>query len=459
MLKIKIILLQLLIAMIATPALAGNGGLIHIVSSSETSISGTIEVSGSCDGDGGTVTIESGILKTNSAAGNGGDESICELQLKRTKIKRAFGTSGTGKGAVFKYGTPQKPVIWDPFHNPNNDNKPIWIAQSFGNGDGGELHVYNSNEVDFSSGPNNSEKVRLIAKGNGSGKGGIIEIAKMKKLNVQPPGSVLPSSQDIYGIFRVDGGDSADPAFSFGKITINGVTCEQWKTGYSYPATYWNCLDGNRSTGLEWANSVNTTFSPSGAQTTNYDYQKLQSLLKSTKDPEHPSVQIYLMKDLNAWNDFAGSKVTDKFVYGISSQKYRMSAAFQKFSNGNDTTTAVAPAVAGSVTIKEHTILHELGHQLDYMWGDYSIYNASYVNHFQTAFRDFPNHYDCEEFFTADTCKEAAVAKLSNNLDRYTILGYSFLSKEVFASMFAIRLGGVNYSGPPDMGLSIILCH
>jgi len=214
-----------------------------------------------------------------------------------------------------------------------------------GNSDGGE--IYFGNDITF------EPAATVTAIGKGTGKGGKFTA------RFQTPANGL----NVNKVIKVTGGNTVPTANSHGVIKLNDVRCEQWRTGFassSFPKTYWNCIDANRATGMPTATAAN------GLE------PGLRNLLGTTLSVDNPSVQVYVMNIDNDYQKFFGRPINNKVgEYGISNLPFRVSVAFANVYNqaGGQVTSE---SYSGSPSIRQGTIVHELGHQLDYLWGDLS---------------------------------------------------------------------------------------
>lgn len=432
----------------ANGAGSGTGGKIILQSTGDVVTEGSIEANGGCDGgDGGEITLTGENVKTlGESSASGGDGSFCLAVAGSPNSFAARLAPGSANGG--------KKTI-----NANDKwlNGPLTALHFDGKGDGkgGEIIINNPNkQVDLSPLPKDGITAR--AGKDGKGIGGKVTIASAK--------GAQNSLIDVNRIIKVDGGSGVDAANdSFGKISLNGVSCEQWKTGFqnAFPATYWNCIDGARATGMPVAIAANSL--PNG----------LRSLLGETKDQQnHPSVQIYVMASIDSWADFF--KTADAGaggVYGISSSSIRVSAAFANvYSSGAliSSTAAFPPASSGSATVMQATMLHELGHQLDYIWGDItsnaqSPYNAAYLQARTDDLTRLLNSGACSNAFTVATCNANAASWAGlTNLQIYGSgnpaanppikgLGYSTSNLELLPIVFGHLMGAGQYGVAPDL--------
>ncbi len=230
----------------------------------------------------------------------------------------------------------------------------------------------------------------ILAKGDGSGEGGNVTIT-------QASGNLDPATQGINVpvIIRVDGGGSRVPGDSYGSISLNYVTCKQWKTNAAtYPRFAWDCITPD--TGANIATLV--TAGASLSSTLQLDLAVLNSPL-----PANPAVGVYAMNQLYDFESFFGKPHVGPYSaeFGRSSVSWlRVSATFAT-SGGTSNAT-----ISGSPTIMVAALVHELGHHLDYIFGP-GLQNLSS----QTAWKnliapDFAtmDGMPCNAVFFAATC-------------------------------------------------------
>lgn len=228
-----------------------------------------------------------------------------------------------------------------------------------GNGDGGEI-FFDSRIASFDA------AATMSAIGKGTGKGG-----KFTASYDAPTDGLIVNS-----IIKVDGGDGLTTN-SDGKIKLNGILCEQWRTGFvgTYPIhAYWNCIDGSRATGMEVptaANELPTVI-------------KNQMYTRGSVTPNNPHVHFYAMTNLAAYNAYFGTDFSPfGTVYGLSTPGYRTSAVFY--------------GAATTANLRRMTTLHEAGHQMSFIWGN---------RHNDLVFRDWTqfNSAPCASVFPPAEC-------------------------------------------------------
>ena len=292
----------------------------------------------------------------------------------------------------------------------------INAAALAGNGNGGEIYLNNYITVDAAA--------TVSAIGKGTGEGG-----KFRAFYFNA------TALNVNKHIKVAGGNTLPSANSNGTIKINNVSCQNWKTNLTpYPKTYWNCVDANRQTGIPMATAVGN----------------LESALKthlSNRPAPNPTVEIYVMPRVNDFYDFLGQTGGGNRVYGIGNNPVRIAAAFTtvNLSTGG---TQSAVADSGSASIVEGAMIHEIGHHLDYIWGNLSTV-APFTTHRNTDLTRLLNSgwptpgKSCTDAFTAATCalprytaNNQATGNPWTNLEIYQDLGFSTSNIELFPIVF-----------------------
>ena len=399
---------------VSAKALGGNakGGFIQLVGNpnlfvNPTANGATINVDGKGTSSAGEIHIfANGTLNLGTAAGSlllsaqgdpagSGDGGIIELgyitDLTTSDISVA---GGAGPGSNAKGGTINI-----------HDSSTITVgasnfdASAQGTGDGGSITINTaSTKVDLSQATINAK-----ADVNGTGKGGQVVVAHASGASGQP--------LSVNTIIKVDGGDGLTTD-SDGKIQLNGILCEQWRTGFvgTYPIhAYWNCIDGSRATGMEVptaANELPTVI-------------KNQMYTRGNVTPNNPHVHFYAMTNLAAYNDYFGMTLstTGGTTYGISTPGYRVSAVFYD--------------AATTANFRRMTTLHEAGHQMDWIWG---------VRHNDAVFVDWTqfDSFPCLTVFEPGECPNPFGNQLTfGRLDPEVHPLSSSRNAEIFARVFA----------------------
>lgn len=215
-------------------------------------------------------------------------------------------------------------------------------ASSTGNSFGGSVHISVTSPLNVPTGLN------ITAQGASNGDGGIVVINNVTTLLV---------NQNI----KVDGGSSIDSTHFDGSITINSVTCQQWKTsGMAWPKTFWDCVNPTAPTAAEKSIAFGaSTFITSAIVNT-------PGQLGSASN----NIQIYAMKSYNDYAEFfEGTSSTLNGALGYTNYSQRASAAFDHFQDG----TSLTQYYPG-------TIVHELGHEWDQIESFPGEHSAAFLN-------------------------------------------------------------------------------
>lgn len=343
------------------------------------------------DGVGGDIIVKTDVIDFNTPSktislkaqgptgqhtGNGGTIKITATQanLDDTTIVKLLADAaplGTGSAVLGDFSDPNSPhAISFTLTGTSNfdfggDDEQFFMSATGGklSGNAGSVKVNLVNGSAFL--PNVENFINASASETGAtGNGGAIQI---KGLAVTFPGTATPNMSlnakgttiageggkiEILGsastapsnlpinvneIMKVDGGNNLLNAseIDFGKITVNGVLCQQRTTGESsWPKSYWNCAHPLGSTQNEGFLRNAIVALPNNVQAVF----------------ENPDVQVYVMKDRTDFNRFFGSSGGPSF----GSSVYDVAAAFNEDSQQNDI-SAFLPGI----------IMHELGHHYD----------------------------------------------------------------------------------------------
>ncbi len=283
-------------------------------------------------------------------------------EIKVGKAKGTFQFSANGGGASGNAGAIEIRTT-DKVTVRNNVELISAFAPSF-DGDGGSILIDSSNTVFNQNFFSTSEAVELAIRATGgvqNGKGGTITIPFASGKNF--PAGI--SRLNVNALMKVDGGFLEPQSTPYGTIELNGVACSQQLTGIqSWPKTAWQCSGANHVDDvIQAANMVPTN---------------LKNQLLNTPSPQNPIVQVYNMRHIDHFRLFFDDTpfpVGQSLTFGRTLADIRVSAAFDYvFTGGNEVDASIAagsfesPSVSVA-TIRHHSILHEIGHEFDYMWG------------------------------------------------------------------------------------------
>lgn len=182
------------------------------------------------------------------------------------------------------------------------------------------------------------------------------------------------------------------------------------------------------------------------------------------------------MENINNFHAFFNTPnvpnpVSTNLVFGRSIPEHRVSASFDKVFDGASILDATF--VAGQwenpqvvvTTIREHTILHELGHQFDFIWGDLAkpgtqgnptafeqAIDADAIAQPGINLLANGNPRNCFPLFSTTTCQIAQNQGLTDNL---SILAFRFLGGQapfITREAFAIGFGHLLSKSPNNFG-------
>ncbi|HEY9784412.1 MAG TPA: hypothetical protein V6D17_03350 [Candidatus Obscuribacterales bacterium] len=225
---------------------SGNGGKAEIISETANvsinspAVTPTVNVSpAGGNGSGGEIKVESGqkitiagILNADAkGAGSAGKITITQtlsstsiMVLDNALLSASGDFSGSGSGneiTITNSGSMTISMLSTVLQADASPN---------GNGSGGSIHVSSAAVVDLSP-------AFISATGGDSGPGGVVVATSVSG----PNGGILVVNRFV----TVDAGPNTAPSVFDGSISLNGVTCQQWKftNDGSFPATYWNCVN------------------------------------------------------------------------------------------------------------------------------------------------------------------------------------------------------------------------
>ncbi|RTL42775.1 MAG: hypothetical protein EKK48_12380 [Candidatus Melainabacteria bacterium] len=341
-----------------------------------------LDASGTSGGDGSNITI----APTQGAISFGDSGSNFSLNANGSSTGGDAGTiyAGSGSDSLTLVINDGEAITASGLAN-NGNGGFIYVAGAFvsstgniradanGSGTGGNVTIDQTDLGDVMT--LSGAVISASAASDGSGNGGNITINGMYSADLSTTLiKALGSSNGNGGlggtvIVNLAGGSGTDPlnvnASIFvsgdtaslsttdfdGSISLNGTTCQQWVTKKAWPATYWDCV-----------NPTSPTLTPNAA-----DVVAAASALQSTlttnpgrlKDANH---QIYIFANPAAMNSFFGTGLSPDEAVGQTFPPAHVGAVFVQDGFGNTN------------MYMSQTILHELGHALDYIWGNpYSL--------------------------------------------------------------------------------------
>lgn len=384
----------------------GAGGKITVTTTGNITTTGSLTASGGCNqGDGGEITLKGNVVTTGTIEANSGSDTC----LAFAKTKRNTKGSFAPYVRRFEAGriTIEAGDRW-----VRSGMQPLRADAKAGQIKGGSISITTQTPVYL----NSMAAKSITARGRGTGEGGTLIIVNAK-------GDSADNPINVNRIIAVDGGDSLAATGKDGRIVLNEVPCQQFKTGESpYPETYWNCIDDNRATGqgiVDAAKSLPNVLK--------------NQLADSMVRADNPRVQLYAMTTADKYRTFFGLPA-DTASYGLSRVEIR--------------TTGIFLNEANTSNFVRMTTIHELGHQLDNIWGEKSNDNV---------FKDWTGFeaMNCLDVFDSSVCGPGSSnVGILSFFDPEVALGAPRRNPEIFARVFAHQ-----FSSDPavDFGLSPFL--
>lgn len=268
-------------------------------------------------------------------------------------------------------------------------------------GDGGVIMI-NANKSVFVQNSNDETQFAKRAidasGGTNTGVGGIVQIVNAEH-KVQPnpmdADSEKKQSLNVNALIKVDGGPNEPTGGFFGAISINGVTCAQTKLQQTWPKTIWSCNVGtaHRDKILEGANGLFSSFKP--------------DLQNRSVTPDNPDVQLYGMdSDASFKTFFNATEYIVAGANGVSNHISRVTAVFEGVTGGS------IEGANNSSSMIQATTIHELGHQLDYIWNRHHL-----EPQFSNAYLTDKNSIDsmpCSSVWPASICSKPEYSNFLN---------------------------------------------
>lgn len=430
----------------------GKGGTISLNSyftmklgsgSTEFALKATAEGKGT----GGTINLSSeeadingGSLSVTSAKGNGGTIKVAEtktLKLAKSELEANGGEDGNG-GEV---SLTANAIDFE-------DEEATIKADGEGAGSGGHIMLESSESDPIIL----SEKIHINAEGGKEGEegeGGSVSIEHANAASGE-------ESLDIEGNVNVEPGNSEgeegavfpNTSGNASLVKHNGVTCYPFTTNKSWiwPKKYWNCISSMASyKGV--------------SEAAHFPQSALLELLAKTKSSSNPTVKIYVMPSIESFEKFFNDPIgypENLQVLGDTLLIHRASATFEKVLTSSG--IIKAEEFVQSSSIMEYTIAHELGHELQYIWGESRPLGAEkgFTEHLAADW-EYMNYSNissktkrsCTEVWSSSTCEKykgksnEEIWKLKyENL--YNLIGGSGIEAErqdveLYSEMFAIN--------------------
>jgi hypothetical protein len=284
----------------------GNGGTIAITGSANTiDATAELDAEGYGSGNGGTITL------TSNGTGSAGNISVQDALNVQA--------NGTGNGGTISVisGSGSVTVGTTGF-----------MASGSGDGNGGNVTINSATPVDLSG-----AFVNAPAGGGGTGAGGHFTALKSS-------GAGGTVTLNVNAVVQVEAGSASPVTVQDGTISLNGVSCGQWKAGTgngntTWPFSYWDCANSTPS-------SHDTLVAPA--------VTGLPASFKTTLGAHNVATYI-LTNDAN-YNSFFSPTTPLTTAISISDISINVAAVFE--TQGVDQSSYL-----------RGNMMHELGHFLD----------------------------------------------------------------------------------------------
>lgn len=371
------------------------GGKITVTTTGDITTTGSLTANGGCnEGDGGDISLSGNVVTTSGTIeANNGSDTCLAIAAKTHSTKRSLGPT------LFKAG------------NITINATDSWVATEstslraealIGNSSGGIITIETTNPAYL----NSLSDAAIRARGRGTGEGGWVRIPNAKAV----AGSATVAI-DVNRVIKVNGGDNVGVNGRDGRVALNGKYCSQYRTGEAvYPKTYWNCIDGFAPTGDEIVAAA----------------ALLPAILKdhlsqSSISTGNQTLNLYVMPALVDHETFFGQTVTGLVgISGATVGEVRVSSIF-------------LPTITTAGQRKMIT-LHEIGHGLDYIWGN--AHNHPYFGDY-TSF----NALSCTTVFSSSVCSSSPSSFTNEQklglIDYQVDSTYANRQAEMFARIFA----------------------
>ncbi|MCC7530269.1 MAG: hypothetical protein IT342_17225 [Candidatus Melainabacteria bacterium] len=210
----------------------GNGGNIT-VSADKVNLDDSLNTMNTSAqgvaGNGGAITFNvtrnlnfSGSLLANSQGSLAGPISLTQggagvMTLDNIEVSSSGVTLGDGSG--------NSVTITNSGPNAISLLGASISAQGSGTGVGGSIHISSAANLDLT-------QTIITATGGENGQGGVVTIDHSTQF-------------DVHHVIKVDAGLLTGDAVFDGIVALNGVQCRQWKTGFDWPKSFWDCTGSN----------------------------------------------------------------------------------------------------------------------------------------------------------------------------------------------------------------------
>lgn len=240
------------------------------------------------------------------------------------------------------------------------------------------------------------------------------------------------------------------------------IFCVQRKVGNGndWPKSYWNCASPDNPSPEEFSIVEAAQSLPN----------EMKELLGNSITPSNPDIQIFVMgKIIPSYFKYFFLKEVgpSDLQYGISNTRpNRVSTAFTLVELP-DGSTVSAVAASGSSTIVKGTIVHELGHNVDWTTGSPSVLDPTFDSNF-TADWNALNSKTCSTVFFQSTCdqypnktNQQIFAKRFPGIESNFLVkpaNKDFFKSELFAAMFEHVIGSTaspQYQVEPELEFAL----
>jgi len=315
-----------------------KGGSVTLIANPSlsvvSSVSGAaVNVDGKGTGDGGTIKIwANGTLNLGSdpgslflsakatGTGNGGRieiQYITQLTISDLSVEAGIQAGSNGKGGTIDIENIGSLTV----------NSSVIRAMGRGDGEGGHVTLNATLPVNIVT-----LSVDASAGSSGTGQGGF---ATVSSATGNPGVGIRPNV-----IFNVNAGDLSPVTIQAGTVSLNGVSCIQWKTGTgtgstSWPKAYWNC-----------AHAVPESYETAVPNAVLGIPVSFRNLLGTHEVP------MYIFQFTTNFESFFKGETAEN-VLGTSSITTPYAVIFEY--SGGDNFTSALPA----------SMMHELGHLVD----------------------------------------------------------------------------------------------
>ncbi len=283
-----------------------------------------------------------------------------------------------------------------------------------GNGDGGEVVIYSYVQ-------SLDPAARISAIGKGTGKGGKVTFNYANGTD----------TLDLNTIVKVGGGNTLTSAGGLdGRMVHNGISCQQFRVGTSWPKSYWNCAHPD---------------APTTAESTLRD---ATVLLPSTFKTALNGTYLYVFTKAADYNSFFKPATTLGIeAQGFSTSSKKRAVVFgQKGAGGTDISLFLKGA-----------LMHELGHLLNAVNGNpqgtagfIAAYTAD-MNNMIGNYPTLPQSPTCIEVFLDNPFCIARSADANPWVTMQSVyIGAQPVDSEMFAFAFQTCSGYSIYDLPLD---------